>query len=58
MARQPQDVMVIQPELADDDEADQPAQELRRQLDELTAQLAHAAMITQLGELELQHQQR
>src|SRR5262249_39343089 len=40
-----QNVVVVHPELADDDEADQPAEELREQREQLMAEVADAALI-------------
>lgn len=56
MMGRPQNV-VVQPELADDDEADQPAQELGEQTKQLMAHFAHAAMIVQRGDFEVEDKQ-
>jgi len=45
VAREAEQMMVVEPELADDDEADQPAHEFRRQLDERMAQLSDAGRV-------------
>lgn len=57
MAGQPENVVVIQPELANDDEADEPAQELREQIKQLMAEFARAAMIVQGWDFEFERQQ-
>jgi hypothetical protein len=51
-------VVVIQPELADDDEADQPAEELREELAQVMAELAGAPGVPQRGHLQLEDEQR
>ena len=58
MARMIENVMMIEPELADNDEADQPAQELRQKIEELVRELGDAAMIGERWDLELQNEQR
>jgi hypothetical protein len=58
MSREREHVMVIEPELADDDEADQPAQELGGELEQLMGEFADAGMILERRYLELEHEQR
>jgi hypothetical protein len=53
MTGKPENVVVVQPELANNDEADQPAQELREQFEQVMAQLSHAAMIVKRWDFEL-----
>jgi hypothetical protein len=55
---QAEDVIVVQAELADDGEADQPAQELGQQLEHLMPEFAHVSMVLQRWDLELEYQQR
>src|SRR5690349_12413008 len=50
--------MMIEPELAYDDKADQPGEELRQQTEELLAELRNAVRIMQLRYFELENEQR
>ncbi len=54
---QPENVVVIQPELANNDEADQPAQELGEKLEQLMAKLVHAMMILQQWDFQFENEQ-
>jgi hypothetical protein len=47
MTREGEQMVMIQPELADDDETDQPAQEFRGKIDKLMAEFVRARVITQ-----------
>ena len=58
VARQPEQVMVIEPELADDDEADKPAQEIGQEVDERVGEFTDAGMILERRHFELEDQQR
>lgn len=49
--------MVVEPELADDDEADEPAEELWQQLAQRESELGHARMILEMRHLQLEHEQ-
>src|SRR6266567_4911382 len=51
-------MVMIQPKLADDNEADQPAQELRPEIDKSLAEFARATVIVQNRHFHLEHQQR
>src|SRR5262249_48137458 len=55
--RQTEHVVVIEPEFADNDETDQPAQELGRELNELMSKFADAGVVLERGQLQLEHQQ-
>ena len=47
MTREAEQMVMIQSELADDDETDQPAQELRQKIDKSIAELVRARVIMQ-----------
>ncbi len=57
IARHRQQVMVVEPELADDDEADEPAHELGQQLEQLVSKLTHARMFLERRHLQLEDEQ-
>jgi hypothetical protein len=57
MARQAEHVVVVEPELADDDEADEPAQELGQELDQLMPELGGARVFLERRNLELDDEQ-
>jgi hypothetical protein len=58
VARQPEQVMVIEPELADNDEADKSAQKFGQEVDERVSEFADAGMILERRHFELEDQQR
>jgi hypothetical protein len=57
MASKSQNMVVVEPKFADDDEADQPAQEFWQQFKQLVGQLAHARMVLERRHLKLEHQE-
>jgi hypothetical protein len=49
---------MIQPEFANDNEADQPAQEFRKQFKEMMSEFTHTAVLLHGRDLQLENQQR
>ena len=58
MTREAEQMVMIQSELADDDETDQPAQELRGKIDKLMAEFVRNGAIVQNWNFEFEHKQR
>jgi hypothetical protein len=57
MPREREQMMMIQPEFADDDETDQPTHEFWQKIDELMAKLASTATLAQNRNFEFEDQQ-
>ena len=58
MPRKGENVVVVQPKLADDDEADKPAQKLGKQLKQRRSKFVGAPVVVQSGNLKFEHEQR
>jgi hypothetical protein len=54
---EPEDMVMVQPELADDDEADEPTQKFGQQFKQMMGQFAHARMVLERRDFEFENQQ-
>ena len=56
--RECEEMVMIQPEFTNDDEADHPAQKLREKIDKLMTKLVNTAAVVQNWNSQLEHEQR